>query len=125
VYSVLRPLNHDRVEYRPGDLVELPPEVADYLQSTGTVGEALTSFPVDAPEAEAETVEGISPPSTFSPLDFFNTATRDELVELPKIGGVTADRLIEARPLATLDDAQAGSGLPKAAWATVLESLLG
>lgn len=46
-------------------------------------------------------------PNSINP----NTAARDELMKLPGIGEVTANRIIEGRPYTTVDDLESVSGI--------------
>lgn len=44
-------------------------------------------------------------------LEIFNNGSQEELIRLPGIGSVLANRLIEARPFDSLEDAQAVNGI--------------
>jgi DNA uptake protein ComE-like DNA-binding protein len=48
-----------------------------------------------------------------------NTATLQQLERLPKIGGVLAARIVEARPFATVEDLQRVKGIKGATFAAV------
>jgi endonuclease YncB( thermonuclease family) len=52
---------------------------------------------------------GLAPGETINP----NTAARDELMKLPGIGEVTANRIIESRPYAKLEDLDEVNGIGK------------
>jgi hypothetical protein len=56
---------------------------------------------------------------TVSFLVDLNSATLEELTALPRIGEVTAAKLIAARPLANLKDAQHVAGMSDTRWAEV------
>ena len=114
-YPVLRPLNHDQRDYAPGDLVELPDGVAAYLQSTGTVGEAI--------DATAE-AQGDAPTNKSLSVDAINNLNKNGLVELPNVGQKTADKLIAARPFDSLDAAKAASELSDTRWNEVIQALI-
>ncbi len=62
-------------------------------------------------ERELALSMGTAPPS--KPLDP-NIAARDQLMTIPGIGEVTANRIIEARPFATVDDLERVSGIGSA-----------
>ncbi|MEM6884671.1 MAG: helix-hairpin-helix domain-containing protein [Verrucomicrobiota bacterium] len=61
-----------------------------------------------AAEAEDQLAMGDAPlTDTLNP----NTASRDELMRVPGIGEIMANRIIEARPFSTVDDLQQVSGI--------------
>lgn len=79
----------------PGDAVTIvtsePAELSD------------TSSLKDSAEGVNKGVEGadINSPETLVNL---NTATRDELIELPRVGEVTADKIIDNRPYSNIEE---------------------
>lgn len=53
--------------------------------------------------AEIEAAKGKRTPTEDQPIEI-NTAARDELISLPGIGDATADKIISARPFASVED---------------------
>lgn len=62
-------------------------------------------------------------PAPEDDLVNLNTASKDELKALKHIGAVTAQKLIDARPIETLDDAFAASELRGDQWAELLDQI--
>lgn len=122
VYKVLSPLSHDTKLYKSGDTVEMPFKQAETLLGLGVLSESLGQsgeFPSQDDENSEPELDTEAP----TLLDL-NTADVDKLVALPHIGPAIAEKLIQARPFESLEDAQTASGLSKSKWSD-LASLVG
>ena len=96
----------------PGDRVTLTPEqargIAKFIKPVG--GVVTGSEPAKAPEAKPPQDKRIN----------LNTASKDELRSLRHVGVVTAQKIIDARPLTSLDDARIASELNDEQWAAIV-----
>lgn len=102
-FRVLSPLFDGRYHYAPGDILDLDAETsADLVE-------------LDVVEPVAATEGGGSLPPEPPPVNL-NQATLEQLTALPGIGKATANKLIAARPFATLADAQTAAELPDKTW---------
>lgn len=101
-YTVTSPIFHDGQTYPVGAQLTLDADIA------ASVAHCLT--PGDAP---------VPPPVPPAPVNL-NTATEEALTALPHIGRTIAAKLIKARPLHTLEDAQAAAGLKDPQWADLI-----
>lgn len=63
---------------------------------------------IEAPAAAGEA-------TSEAPVNL-NSASLQALMSLPKVGKVTAQKLIDARPLDSLEAAREASGMTDAAW---------
>ncbi len=76
--------------------------------------EMYTTPNSEVPDPEAENLPEEDAVANVSPVDL-NTATKKELVALPRIGRTLAQRIIEARPFGALEELAAIPGLSAAA----------
>lgn len=87
-----------------------------------TYGESLTEAPEAKPPSASEPVQ--SPTVTDADLLlFFNASEKSELTDLPEIGPVTAQRIIDGRDYTDLAQVQEASHLVESRWLTVIEAL--
>lgn len=94
----------------PGKKVALPGDRAELTEEDIKIlGPGLVRVVVMQPE----------PVSTVDSRINLNTATKDELKSLKFIGAATAQKLMDARPLASLAIAHTASGLPASQWAEI------
>ncbi len=68
----------------------------------------------ETPSLES-TLSSVSDENASSQLVNVNTASKDELMSLPRIGEVTAQRIIDSRPYGGLEDLSVRAGLYKSA----------
>jgi competence protein ComEA len=88
-----------------------PAETVEYIASAVTaVGEAAEA-PVCAPAAAPLPAGRQEANSTITGLVNLNTASAAELDALPGIGKVTAEQIMAARPIASLDQVKALPGV--------------
>jgi DNA uptake protein ComE-like DNA-binding protein len=67
--------------------------------------------------------EGTPPPEEIPKINL-NTAGEEELIALDHIGKATAQKLIAARPIAVLEDAQKVLGLKPEQWSAIAPRLM-
>jgi DNA uptake protein ComE-like DNA-binding protein len=123
-YRALTTLSDGSRDYQPGQTLALSDEDAAALLALGYVENAQEPLEPSPPSPLSPLGEGEPEPSqskndTVSFLVDLNSATLAELVALPRIGEVTANKLIAARPLSSLQDAQFVAGMSNARWAEV------
>lgn len=101
--------------------VTLPPAAPAVA---GAVPKTDVFEPSPSPQGNQESTQKgeASQDAAPSPLNL-NTADTTALEALPYIGPKTAERLIQNRPFATLDQAREASGLSTAKWAELLPQL--
>lgn len=122
-YRVVRAVTHNHQAHQPGTTLALTEPEAALLLTAGFVEHAQQPLAPPSPlstlgEGEPEPEEAPAKNDTVSFLDL-NQATLAELVALPRIGEATARKLIAARPLANLRDAQFVAGMSDVRWAEV------
>jgi len=122
-FRVLSPLFDGRYHYAPGDTLELDAETSVDLVALDVI-EPMTAEGVgslaEATASEPD-VGRLPPPETTldAALVNLNQATLEQLTALPGVGKATANKLIAARPFATLADAQTAAELPDKTWETL------
>jgi DNA uptake protein ComE-like DNA-binding protein len=110
-FLALSTISDGHRDYAPGDAIELSDADASLLLEMGYIELAAD----DDGHATGE----LPPPVSSSAVarTNLNTATRDELVALPHVGRVSAQRLNDARPIGSLNDARAILKLSDERWA--------
>jgi DNA uptake protein ComE-like DNA-binding protein len=98
-FLALSTISDGHRDYAPGDAIELSEADASLLLEMGYIE-------LSPDDGHA----GVLPPpvsSSVAVLTNLNTATRDALIALPHVGRVSAQRLIDARPIKSLAEVQA------------------
>lgn len=99
-YTVLTNVSDGQL-YQAGDTYSCTPEAAAPLIALGAL-------------------EAVPQPTEPEPLlDLINHSPKEDLVKLKYIGEATADKLIAARPFASLEAAKAATGLADSKWAEI------
>ena len=103
-YTVLTSVSDGQL-YQAGDTYSCTPEAAAPLIALGAL------------EAVPQLTEPATEPKPL--LDLINHSPTEDLVKLKYIGEATADKLIAARPFASLEAAKAATGLADSKWAEI------
>jgi hypothetical protein len=117
-YRVLQPIFDGKTTYAIGQVVAdetFSPFGVEALLDVGAL--ALWVEPRTHPLPIDDTSVGAG--SVSVPLSL-NSATEEQLIDLPHIGSVTAGRLLAQRPYDDLEDARQAAGLSASKWAELL-----
>jgi DNA uptake protein ComE-like DNA-binding protein len=102
------------IVYLPDSLILLPDLEATALLSLGAI-----DGPVKEPDGESDASEQNTSLTTVN----LNTATVEQLVSIKYIGEKIAQKIVDARPIADLEDGRVKAGLPPKTWAEISASL--
>lgn len=121
-YLVVTEILRSGTTYPPGATINLNPGEARPLIDCGALTLPTPAQPesqVSAPEAVEEIAEPSPPVDALTAKTNLNTATRAMLESLEEVGPATAKKILAGRPYASLEAAQALSGMPPEQWAKI------
>ncbi len=104
VYTVTSPVYHEGTSYPIGESIELTDKVAKSLGHAVTPGGTKPTLPPSSPET--------------SPIDL-NTASEEDLMQLPGITKTIVQKLVRARPITSLEEAKTIFGGDEQKWNSI------
>jgi len=97
---------------------------AALLASMVTVAQAQTPAPAQTKKPAPATKESAAPPSAKHEILDINTATKEQLMELPGVGEATADKIIAGRPYKMKSELKSKKILPAATYSKISNQIV-